>query len=427
MKETYGSTQMRAQPEHVVYVSVGSERRQRFGENKVGKIAMGVLGMTLVACLVYSAATEERRYSAYTPSVGLAQRKVMQGDIRKMEMQLAAKEVHHKLMVEATMGLSPEVKKVAHTLVHTPKTSMLQAVDCSKMDAYKLLQGAFETLSLNITAENATIHAHDAALEKAYTEAKDAWMASESAFRSAESAHGSAASAATYAKGQYDLFSSAVEAGQSEWDTTVPGLNSESAELTAQLPILQQVKELVENMASSSAAKGKVQRLKQLPLLKKLANAVVPPRFSKDKQMAKKVLALRTSLAETATGSTVSGMVTILDEIVSTMTSRIAEIATTITSMQTALDTNKVSETQWETSLVTLSDDKDKAENAMNTADLQRQELNGEHIVKEEAYNDYHAGFVDEAAKFARQLKALETIGAKIDDAIGTCAAGAAA
>jgi len=252
-------------------------------------------------------------------------------------------------------------------------------------------------------------------------------MSSESAFRSAESAHESAASAATYAKGQYDLFSSAVEAGQSEWDTTVPGLNSESAELTAQLPILQQVKELVENMASSTAAKGKVQRLKQLPLLKKLANAVVPPRFSKDKQMAKKVLALRTSLAETATGSTVSGMVTILDEIVSTMTSRIAEIATTITSMQTALDTNKASETQWETSLVTLSDDKDKAENAMNTADLQRQELNGEHIVKEEAYNDYHAGFVDEAAKFARQLKALKTIGAKIDDAIGTCAAGAAA
>lgn len=120
-------------------------------------------------------------------------------------------------------------------------------------------------------------------------------------------------------------------------------------------------------------------------------------------------------------------MVTILDEIVSTMTSRIAEIATTITTMQTALDTNKASETQWETSLVTLSDDKDKAENAMNTADLQRQELNGEHIVKEEAYNDYHAGFVDEAAKFARQLKALKTIGAKIDEAIGTCAAGAAA
>ena len=66
---------------------------QRFGENKIGKVALAVLGMTLVACLVFSAATEERRYRAYTPSVGLAQRKVMQGDISRMEMQLAAKEV----------------------------------------------------------------------------------------------------------------------------------------------------------------------------------------------------------------------------------------------------------------------------------------------------------------------------------------------
>ncbi len=60
------------------------------------------------------------------------------------------------------MGLSPEVKEVAQKLVHTPKSSMLQAVDCSKMDAYKLLQDAFSTLDANITAENATIHAHDA-------------------------------------------------------------------------------------------------------------------------------------------------------------------------------------------------------------------------------------------------------------------------
>jgi hypothetical protein len=90
-QETYGATQMRGQPEHVVYVSVGgparqvlacppadtfcpaqvcctamlsaashkvSSRHQRFGENKMGKMALAALGMTLVACLVYSAATE---------------------------------------------------------------------------------------------------------------------------------------------------------------------------------------------------------------------------------------------------------------------------------------------------------------------------------------------------------------------------------
>jgi len=35
-----------------------SSRHQRFGENKMGKMALAALGMTLVACLVYSAATE---------------------------------------------------------------------------------------------------------------------------------------------------------------------------------------------------------------------------------------------------------------------------------------------------------------------------------------------------------------------------------
>jgi len=33
-------------------------RVQRFGENKMGKMALAALGMTLIACLVFSAATE---------------------------------------------------------------------------------------------------------------------------------------------------------------------------------------------------------------------------------------------------------------------------------------------------------------------------------------------------------------------------------
>ena len=71
---------MRGQSEHVVYVSVGGGSRQvtfqlvccharneicadpvrvqRFGENKLGKMALAALGMTLVVCLVFSAATE---------------------------------------------------------------------------------------------------------------------------------------------------------------------------------------------------------------------------------------------------------------------------------------------------------------------------------------------------------------------------------
>merc|ERR1719224_400365 len=102
--------------------------------------------------------------------------------------------------------------------------------------------------------------------------------------------------------------------------------------------------------------------------------------------MAKKVFALRTSLAETETSSTVSSMLTILDDIVATMTARISEIDSTISTMETNLAANQASLTEWETKLVDLSDDADSAENVMNTADLQRQQLSGENIVKQEAY-----------------------------------------
>ena len=173
---------------------------------------------------------------------------------------------------------------------------------------------------------------------------------------------------------------------------------------------------------AASAAKGKqVQLLKQLPALKKLANAVVPPRFSKDKKMAKQVMALRTSLAETSTGETASGMLTILDSIVSTMTSRISEIGTTKDAMDQALKGNIALFKHWEEQLVDLSDKADKSKNVMDTSDLTRQHLNGIHIVKQQAYEDYHAGFVDQAAKYQKQAKAVATITKKVYDAIFAC------
>jgi len=419
--QEYGSTQMRGQPEHVVYVSVGGASRQRFGENKMGKMAMAALGMTLVACLVFSAATEERHYSAYTPSVGLAQRKVMQGDIVKMEMQLAAKEVHHKMMLEATKNLSPEVKAVASKLAQAVPTSQL--VDCTKTDAYLVLQTAFAGLTTNITTENATIYAQDAKLYSEHVTAKAAWMKSDSAFRNAEFDHESAKEAAVYAKTMYDKYFAEVDEGQADYNTQEPTYSAEKSELVAQQPILQQVKTLVANMAATSEAKGKMQFLKALPALKKLANSVVPPRMSKDKSIAKKVYALRTSLVETETSGTVSTMLVLINQIIDTMSKRIIHIDTTLSELSMDLASSKTSLTEWEVKLVSLSDDKDKAENHMNTADLARNQLNGVHVVKEEAYDNYHSAFVDEAEKYAQQLKAISTIGAKIDEAITSCAA----
>jgi hypothetical protein len=66
------------------------------------------------------------------------------------------------MMLEATMGLSPELQAMAHKLVRTPKTSMLKAIDCKKKDSYEFLLSAFRALEARISSENATIFAEDA-------------------------------------------------------------------------------------------------------------------------------------------------------------------------------------------------------------------------------------------------------------------------
>ena len=116
-------------------------------------------------------------------------------------------------------------------------------------------------------------------------------------------------------------------------------------------------------------------------------------------------------------------MLAVIDGIISEMETRLEEIGTTLEKMETDLKTNKDSLAHWQQELVDLSDEKDKASNVLNTAALERNTLNGKHTVAEDAYNEYHAGFVDEAETLAKQSKAIVTIGAKIDSAIEQCSA----
>ena len=334
---------------------------------------------------------------------------------------MACVQVHRKVIQEATAGAPSAVKAVASQLANGAPTTKL--VDCGKIDAYKFLQNTFASLGANITAQNATIFAHDAALEAANTKAYNEWMDAEAKYRTAESAHESAKEAAEYAKGKYDEFTAAVNAGQGEYDETKPGLLAEKEEIVSQQPILAQVKELVAAMANGGGAAAKSVNkafLKQLPTLTRLANSVVP---THNKAIARKVMALRTSLAETATASTVTKMLAVIDGIISEMETRLQEIGTTLEKMETDLKTNKDSLAHWQQELVDLSDEKDKASNVLNTAALERNTLNGKHTVAEDAYNEYHAGFVDEAETLAKQSKAIVTIGAKIDSAIEQCSA----
>jgi len=63
-------------------------------------------------------------------------------------------------MNAATKNLSPEVKAVASQLAQAVPTSKL--VDCTKKEAFSVLQKAFAGLKVNITAENTTIYAKNA-------------------------------------------------------------------------------------------------------------------------------------------------------------------------------------------------------------------------------------------------------------------------
>ncbi|EKX45517.1 hypothetical protein GUITHDRAFT_139066 [Guillardia theta CCMP2712] len=415
-QEGYGSTSMR-QGDHVIYVSIGDAqgRRRHFGENRMGKAVLGGLALVLCACLLVSSAMEERKYVPF--SSVLAVWKEQMANIKKLEMQLAAKEVKKDMVNKASMHLRAADKAIAFQLAAQPVTSKL-AVDCAKKDSYDILKNAFTGLATNISAENATLFAKDQELYAAATEAKEKWLTAESKFRSAESDHKSAKEAAAYARSKYDFYESAVTQGQNEYDAVKPQLDSEKSQLSAELPILQQIKALISSMNGAST-KAAPTSLMQVGNLKSLILSLSPP--SRNKKIAKQITHVRTVLAETNTVGTMASMLSVIDGIVSHIETRVTEINNDVARMESDLNDNKGKRESWQEKVVDLSDAADKAENKMNSAGLVRQQLGGDHLVKQQDYEDNHATFLDEAEKLTRQSTAIAVILKKINDAISQC------
>ena len=95
------------------------------------------LGVTLAACLVYSAARGGRHFVRYTPEAGLAQRSVStsavpsEAKVNRLAAQLAAKEVQKDVIAAGTKHANPKVRHALSSLVAAP-TNKLQAVDCAR-------------------------------------------------------------------------------------------------------------------------------------------------------------------------------------------------------------------------------------------------------------------------------------------------------
>eukprot|EP00960_Hanusia_phi_P060128 764413-Hanusia_phi.AAC.6 len=405
------------QGEHVIYVSIGDAqgRGKRFGENRLGKAVLGGLALIVCACLLVSSAMEERKYVPF--SSVLAVWKEERANIKKLEMQLAAKEVKKDMVNKASVHLGAEDKAIAFQLAAQPITSKL-AVDCAKKDSYDILKNAFTSLASNISAENATLYAKDQELFAAAAEAKEKWLTAESKYRSAESDQKSAKEAASYARSQYDFYESAVTQGQSEYDSVKPQLDSEKSQLSGELPILQQIKTLISSM-NGAEQKAAPASLMHVGKLKTLVLSLAPP--ARNKMIAKQITHVRSVLAETNTVGTMASMLSVIDGIVTHIQTRITEINNDVSRMEGDLNSNKEKRESWQEKVVDLSDAADRAENKMNSAGLVRQQLGGDHLVKQQEYEDNHATFLDEAEKVKKQSNAISVILHKIEDALSQC------
>jgi hypothetical protein len=346
-----------------------------------------------------------------------------------MSAQLAARELQKDLIAEGTKHVSPKARHALSSLVAAP-TSKLQEVDCASIDAYNSLMTTFTSLEGNLTKHNASISAENAKLKEAYDEAHSAWLEAESQFRSEEAAAKSAADAAVYAKGEYDKYASAKSAGQAEYDQTIAPLNEEKDELTKTIPILEMIDKMVQEiLAEQVAAAGKAKGVQQLALksvpkaklsaLRELVNKVVVPHDFK--QAAKDVAAMRVMLQEEGAHLDKHMVLKIPGKIIGSMQKRLEEIEETRSKMDADLAEDDRLFKEWETKLVDMSDAKDAAHNAAQTADLIREEKAGINEVKEASYVNYNAGYVVEEENLSRQKGAIAAISAKLQEAIAQC------
>ena len=459
-------------PEHIVYVRVNREG-ERFGTSS-RKAYVGIAMALGLACLVFvghrssNVETAAKAVKSSAPMVdayynvalkhkvassravapkgkAVAAPHALQSmeatptrsQLRQLQDKLAAKEVHAEVLSAAEKVLPAPAKQTLDALVTAPATTKL-AANCDKLDAYNVLKDTFAALDTNLTQHKTAIDAEDARLESANTEAKNAWLASDAGFRTAEATAKSAASAAEYAKGKYDEWAAAKDSSQSEYDTQIVSLTEEKKELAETIPIIEMIEKMVQDMLkemAGAAAKAKgtqklsMQQLKlsMMPATKvgqlvKLAESVETRQTSKTVSM--EVAQLKSMLSDESTGYIDKHMVMKLPgKIIASMSARLEEIAATESKLAADVAADKAKFEHWEKELVTVSDAKDEALNAMNSADLDRQQLAGKHAVAEEAYMNYHEGYEVEASKLTDQLTAVTAIAAKIDAIIAECSA----
>mmetsp|Transcript_42629 Transcript_42629/g.106654 ORF Transcript_42629/g.106654 Transcript_42629/m.106654 type:complete len:392 (-) Transcript_42629:66-1241(-) len=333
-----------------------------------------------------------------------------QGDNEAIISQLAQQEVVRRVAQQAASGLPAAAGLIAQSL--SSNSSIV--IDCSRKEAYVLLQTSFASIAVNTSKENATMYAKDALLEAAASDAKEEWLTAEAKYRDAQAAYASAKSAAEYARGKYSDYESAVATGQKEWDELKPKYDEEANQIGAEVPVIE---ELIAELTKSTAEKAEPQQLAAVRT--KVSQLAVPEH---DKRMAAQMDILRAVMLKADSKGAMVAALKVVQGLLDTMKGRKTEIADALAKLTTELSDNKIGLKTWEEKVVDLSDAADENKNTMNTQGLVKATLSGKASVAKEEYEDYHATFLDDVARFERELAALSTIDGKLTDAVEACA-----
>merc|ERR1719409_1569181 len=386
---------------HYVVVPEGGGRG-RFGENRASKrtaVAAVVVGAAMALCLLVGAAMEERNMVVMA---GAGTQELRQQALKALAGRLSQKEVNYEVARQAVEGLPVPTRVLAVKFAAQALSAGVSAapaaqtlLECSNKDAYLQISTSFGELAANITARNASLFAREATLKAEADAADQAWLDAQSSYVQAISAKDAAKEAATYAAGMYSKYETAVSSGQAQMDAEKPKLDEEMAEL----PILEEVLKLITSlMGGGAAAKGNTQEILKQAQAK--VAGLVPP--AADKKLDSSIVRLKTVLQEADTAGTADKMAAVVQGLQAQMAARITEIGTQIQAMQAQLAADTAAKGEWEQKMVDLSDEHEKALNDASTADLTRNSLGGEYMVKDEAYQNFHSTFEEQVAQLSK-------------------------
>uniref|UniRef100_A0A7S0YP72 Uncharacterized protein n=1 Tax=Hemiselmis tepida TaxID=464990 RepID=A0A7S0YP72_9CRYP len=379
-------------------------RREPGGSSKRLRLIGAVMFLGACVALVFQGA---RRGMAGRSEAILLQ----QGDTQAMISQLAQEEVTRRVAQQAAAGLPVAAVEMAQSLA---SNSSSIEFDCSRKAAYVLLQTSFASIAANTSKENATLYAKEALLSAAAAEAKAKWLASAAKYSDAKAAYGSAKSAAEYARGKYSDFESAVTTGQKQWDALKPKYDEEADQISSVLPVIE---ELIAELTKGSAEKAEPQQLAAVRT--KVSQLALPEH---DKRMAAQMDVLRAVMLKADSKGAMKAALKVVQGLLDTMKGRKTEIADTLAKMEKGLSDSKIGLKTWEEKVVDLSDAEEKNKNTMDTEGLVKATLSGKASVAKEEYEDFHATFLDDIARFERELAALSTIDGKLSEAVVACA-----